>query len=104
MTGMCPMVLKVAAYAAFRSRTLGQLSVEDEHTRRLRETIRTYIESGRNREATATVLGVHKNTVRYRLERARDILGRDVDSYLVHLQLALLDHAGRDSQNAAERE
>jgi hypothetical protein len=81
------------AYAAFQSRTLSGLTAADDKAGRLRETLRTYIACGRNRDATATALGVHKNTVRYRLERARSALGHDVDSNLVELQLALLGAA-----------
>ncbi|WP_319456013.1 MULTISPECIES: PucR family transcriptional regulator [unclassified Mycobacterium] len=81
------------AYAAFQSRTLSGLTAADDTAGRLRETLRTYIACGRNRDATAAALGVHKNTVRYRLERARNALGHDVDSHLVELQLALLGTA-----------
>lgn len=78
------------AFAAFRSRTLAALTGTDTASERIRETLRAYIRCGRNRDATAAALGVHKNTVRYRLDRARDILGHDVDSRIVELHLALL--------------
>lgn len=79
------------AYAAFRSRTLAGLTGSDAGSERLRETLRTYIRCGRSRDATAAALDVHKNTVRYRLDRVREILGHDVDSHIVELHLALLD-------------
>ncbi len=79
------------AYAAFRSRTLAGLDGSDTAAERLRETLRTYIRCGRSRDATAAALGVHKNTVRYRLDRVRELLGHDVDSHMVELHLALLD-------------
>ncbi len=78
------------AYAAFRSRTLAGLDGADAGSGRLRETLRTYIRCGRSREATAAALDVHKNTVRYRLDRIRELLGHDVDIHIVELQLALL--------------
>jgi DNA-binding PucR family transcriptional regulator len=81
------------AYAAFQSRALSGLTAADDKAGRLRETLRTYIACGRNRDATAAALGVHKNTVRYRLERVRSALGHDVDRHLVELQLALLGAA-----------
>lgn len=43
----------------------------------LAETVTTYLEHGRSLEATARILFVHPNTVRYRLRRAAQVTGWD---------------------------
>ena len=59
----------------------------------LLETVTTYLETGGSLEASARVLFVHPNTVRYRLRRAIDVCGYDVtdprDAYVVRLAIAL---------------
>nr|WP_235502218.1 helix-turn-helix domain-containing protein [Angustibacter sp. Root456] len=64
----------------------------------LLETVTTYLETGGSLEASARILFVHPNTVRYRLRRAAETCGYDVmqprDAYVVRVALAL----GRLSQ------
>ncbi|HEX3005242.1 MAG TPA: helix-turn-helix domain-containing protein [Angustibacter sp.] len=64
----------------------------------LLETVTTYLEAGGSLEASARILFVHPNTVRYRLRRAAETCGYDVmqprDAYVVQVALAL----GRLSQ------
>ena len=59
----------------------------------LLDTVTTYLEAGGSLEASARLLFVHPNTVRYRLRRAIDVCGYDVtaprDAYVVRLALAL---------------
>ena len=43
----------------------------------LLETLSAYLDSGRSLEATAKILFVHPNTVRYRLKRISDVIGWD---------------------------
>ena len=43
----------------------------------LLETLTAYLDSGRSLEATAKILFVHPNTVRYRLKRISDVIGWD---------------------------
>ncbi|MGQ4619035.1 helix-turn-helix domain-containing protein [Nocardia sp. R7R-8] len=60
-------------------RELGALASRDAHAVRLRETLHAYLRNQpqptatnrnqRSPEATAKILGVHKNTVRYRVQR-----------------------------------
>ncbi|MGK8195645.1 PucR family transcriptional regulator [Burkholderia cepacia] len=45
----------------------------------LLETLRTYFEQLQRRKATASVLGIHPNTLNYRLERIENILGARLD-------------------------
>jgi len=59
----------------------------------LLETVSTYLETGGSLEASARVLFVHPNTVRYRLRRAIDVCGYDVtqprDAHVVRVAIAL---------------
>jgi sugar diacid utilization regulator len=41
-------------------------------------TLTSYLENGGNYEATAQALAVHRNTLKYRLQRIREISGRDL--------------------------
>ena len=43
----------------------------------LKDTLVAYLESGRSLEATAKILFVHPNTVRYRLKRLNEVIGWD---------------------------
>lgn len=54
------------------------------------ETLRRYLESGAQVRATAKALGVHENTVRYRLGRIEHVTGLDLRSFdaLLAAQLA----------------
>ncbi|RHW26179.1 hypothetical protein D0Z08_16210 [Nocardioides immobilis] len=68
---------------------LAALSADDERTRRIRETLSAFYAANSNFRATATKLGIHHNTVRYRLEQAERALGRPVGERRLALELAL---------------
>jgi hypothetical protein len=70
-------------------RELGALAGADKNTGLIRETVLAYFESGLNVEATARRLYVHKNTVRYRLARAEELVGHDLSERTAYLELAL---------------
>lgn len=78
----------------------------------LLETLEAYIDSGRSLEATARVLYVHPNTVRYRLRKVAEICGWDAleprEAYVLQTALALgrLHNTrwGRDLGHPAEGE
>ena len=59
----------------------------------LLQTVSTYLEAGGSLEASARVLFVHPNTIRYRLRRAIDVCGYDVttprDAHVVRVALTL---------------
>ncbi len=59
----------------------------------LMQTVSTYLQTGGSLEASARVLFVHPNTVRYRLRRVIDVCGYDVttprDAHVVHLATTL---------------
>ncbi|MEV0766933.1 PucR family transcriptional regulator [Nocardia salmonicida] len=74
---------------ALIERELGQLADRSEPTARLRDTVLEYLCAGGNIDATASLLGVHGNTVRYRLRQAERRLGHTIESRRVHIELAL---------------
>lgn len=75
---------------AWVRRTLGGLAVDDAPTARLRDTVRTYLETGGISVETARRLYVHRNTVRYRVQRAEEIRGRPLDEDRIDLEVALV--------------
>lgn len=76
------------ALDAFVRRELGALAADDAATGRLRATVLAYLEDGM--DGAATRLAVHRNTVRYRLRQAEDVLGRPLAERRRPLELALL--------------
>ena len=74
----------------FVERTLGDLTAEDAATARVRETLLAWLEEGGNARRAADRLHTHKNTVLYRVQRARQILGHDPEDDRLALQLALV--------------
>lgn len=67
---------------------LGELLAPDPFTRRLRETLLTWLTMGSYADSAA-LLGVHENTVRNRLRAAQDILGVSLAGRRTELMLAL---------------
>jgi DNA-binding PucR family transcriptional regulator len=74
---------------AFVRAELGRLAEEDEATRRVRATLEAFFAAESNFRATAKRLGVHHNTVRYRLARAEELLGRPPAERRLALEVAL---------------
>jgi hypothetical protein len=68
---------------------LGALAGDDDAGRQVRATLEAFYAANSNFRATAARLGVHHNTVRYRLERAEQILGRPPSERRLALELAL---------------
>lgn len=75
---------------ALVARELRGLAAPDSPSARLRETLRVYYSNNCKPMATAKALGLHKNTVRYRLEQVTELLGHDVDERRLPLELALI--------------
>ena len=73
----------------FVQRELGGLVADDDVTARLTATLRTYLDEHSSRSRTAKRLGVHENTVSYRIKQAEEILGRGVDQRTLELRVAL---------------
>lgn len=70
------------------ARELGDLLGADKNLAQLRDTVLAYLTT-RNVEAAAERLFVHKNTVRYRVARAEELLGHPITERAAHLELAL---------------
>ena len=64
-----------------------QLASEPE----LLETLKTYFDQLQRRKVTASVLGIHPNTLNYRLDRIENILGARLDdaSWISKLDIAI---------------
>ena len=73
----------------FVTRELRGLAADDDLTTRLTATLRTYLEEHSSRGRTAKRLGIHENTVSYRIKQAEEILGRSVDQRTLELRVAL---------------
>ena len=76
---------------------LGPLGADDEAMERLRETLRVFLDERRSYLATAEKVHLHKNTVKYRVDKAVEARGRSLDDGRLDLELALLAcrHLGR---------
>lgn len=69
--------------------TLGGLACDDEATQRLRETVLAFLGAKSSYLATAEVVHLHKNTVKYRVDKAAEVRGRPIDEDRLNLELAL---------------
>ncbi|WP_418057346.1 PucR family transcriptional regulator [Pimelobacter simplex] len=76
----------------FVTRELGPLVGEDESTQRIRETLTAYLDSGGSAEEAARALVVHRNTIRYRLGQAEEMLGHPIARISPQLAVALRHH------------
>ncbi|MTV24080.1 hypothetical protein FTX61_01390 [Nitriliruptoraceae bacterium ZYF776] len=74
---------------AWVGRTLGALAEDDDTTAKLRETVRTFLESGGSYVETAERLRCHRNTVRYRIQRAEEVRGRPLSEDRIDVEVAL---------------
>lgn len=77
------------AARAFVQRQLGALAAEDDTSLRLTATLRAYLDEHASRSRAAKRLGVHENTVSYRIRQAEEILGRSVEEDTLNLRVAL---------------
>jgi hypothetical protein len=73
----------------FVARELGPLAAEDDAILRLRATLRVFLEEGSSFVRAARRLGVHENTVTYRVHRAEDLLGHRAAERQLELRVAL---------------
>jgi DNA-binding PucR family transcriptional regulator len=77
------------ALREFVAAHLGPLGARTPAAARLRETLTVYLEDGANATRAAERLHTHKNTVRYRIQRAEETLGRPITEDRLGLELAL---------------
>ena len=71
-------------------RVLGDLALADESMTRLRETLRTFLETNGSYTDAATRMHIHKNTVHYRVRKAEEVMGRPVTDGRLSIEVALL--------------
>ncbi|RNL81513.1 hypothetical protein EFL95_03195 [Nocardioides marmorisolisilvae] len=69
---------------------LGGLAEDSDGAERLRETLRVFLSTRNSFAATAELVHLHKNTVKYRVDRAVELRGRSVDEDRLDLELALI--------------
>ena len=68
---------------------LGALAADDDTALRLRATLRAYLEQDHSFAAAARQLGIHENTVKYRVRQCEEILGRPAGERSLKLAAAL---------------
>ena len=79
---------------------LGNLASADRQSRRLRDTLRAFYDANSNYRATGIDLGIHHNTVRYRIDQAARALGHQVEEHRLAVELALhLSHVIGDGKD-----
>lgn len=66
--------------AAIVQQVLGDLAEPDAKTSALRETLFTFLANDRRWNETAAELGIHRQTLSYRLAKIKDVTGRDISS------------------------
>lgn len=73
----------------FAARELGPLGARDDTTVRLASTVAIFLEEGSSFVRAGRRLGIHANTVAYRVRRAESLLGRSVVERRLELRVAL---------------
>ena len=68
---------------------LGALGAGDASTVRIAHTVGVYLQEGRSRARTSRRLGLHTNTIAYRLQRGAELLGHSLDERAAEVQVAL---------------
>lgn len=82
----------LTAAGRFVERELGPLAEDDDATRRLAATLKAFFEENASPVRTARRLGVHENTVAYRVRRAAELLGHPPDERQLEVRVALQLH------------
>lgn len=87
IAAMCS--IQAERYHEFIKTELRDLAANDGSTLRIRETLIAFYAANSNYRATGVNLGIHHNTVRYRLDQAALALGHDIDERRLAVELAL---------------
>ncbi|MEV0829889.1 PucR family transcriptional regulator [Nonomuraea rubra] len=96
-------LLDPAAAQAFSAAVLAPLAAYGSRAD-LVESLRAYLDSNGHWDAAAQRLGVHRHTLRYRMRRVAELLGRDLDDPGTRAELWLaLEAAGRGATPASPR-
>jgi hypothetical protein len=86
---VCLVAAKPESVSALVARELRGLAGSDPALAKIRETVRRYLARGANVDMTASDLIVHKNTVRYRLAQAEELIGHPLTERRAHVEVAL---------------
>jgi DNA-binding PucR family transcriptional regulator len=73
----------------FVERALGELVADDDASRRLAATLDVYLDENCSRSRAAKRLGIHENTITYRIRQVQEIIGRPIESDALRLGAAL---------------
>jgi DNA-binding PucR family transcriptional regulator len=73
----------------FAEAELGKLLVDNDTTGRLRATVRVYLEENLSPARAARRLGIHQNTVVYRVKQTEELLGHAIEQRRLQLEVAL---------------
>ena len=73
----------------FVQRELGALAAADDTSLRLAATLRAYLDEHSSRSRAAARLGIHENTISYRIRQVEEILGRRIEGDTLNLHVAL---------------
>ena len=76
--------------SAFVADELGPLLSDDDTVRRLAATLRVFLDEHGSRTRAARRLGLHENTISYRIRQAEELLGRSVEEDTIELHVALV--------------
>jgi hypothetical protein len=87
----------------FLDAELGPLMEDSDANRRLRATLAVYLEEGMRPVRAARRLGVHQNTVAYRIAQAEQAIGRPLTERRLELETALRLAEARDALRSAGR-
>jgi DNA-binding PucR family transcriptional regulator len=68
---------------------LGPVADDSDQMRRLRATLTTFLDEGMRPVRAARRLGIHQNTVLYRIRQAEELLGRPLTERRLELEAAL---------------
>jgi DNA-binding PucR family transcriptional regulator len=80
---------------------LGELAANNDNMARLRATLRVYYDENLSPARAARRLGIHQNTVVYRVKRVEELLGRSIEDGRLELEVALRLSEGLDGLRAA---
>jgi hypothetical protein len=95
------LTVEPAEAVRFAAGQLGELASDSDNMARLRATLRAYYEENLSPARAARRLGIHQNTVVYRVKRAEELLGRSVEDGRLELEVALRLSEGLDGLRAA---
>jgi DNA-binding PucR family transcriptional regulator len=73
----------------FAESELGELLVDNDTTGRLKATVRVYLEENLSPARAARRLGIHQNTVVYRVKQTEELLGHAIEQRRLQLEVAL---------------